>query len=254
MISRELGRTGMRVSLLSLGTVKIGRQTGLKYPAPFTIPDDTAVLALLETAHDLGITLLDTAPAYGDSEARLGRLLKVCRGHFRIATKVGEEFTNGRSIHDFSAAHTRMSVERSLHRLQRDHLDIVLIHSDGRDEEILDRGEVVSALRDLKAAGLIGAIGLSAKSSSGIDAATAHGLDVVMATASPVYRDELPAIAAAHRAGLGVLVKKAMQSGHSAPESLQFVALQEGVTSIVTGTVNLEHLIGNARLLDAIEA
>jgi aryl-alcohol dehydrogenase-like predicted oxidoreductase len=49
-------------------------------------------LALLELAWDLGINLLDTAPAYGESEERLGRLLRQCRRDWVIVTKVGEEF------------------------------------------------------------------------------------------------------------------------------------------------------------------
>ena len=76
MPRRRLGRTGIEVGVLGLGTVKFGRDQGLKYPRGFTIPDDRAVRALLDLARDLGINLLDTAPAYGDSEARLGRLLR----------------------------------------------------------------------------------------------------------------------------------------------------------------------------------
>jgi aryl-alcohol dehydrogenase-like predicted oxidoreductase len=92
MIRRMLGRTGLSVSVLALGTVKIGRDRGVKYPVPFTIPDDDAVIELLNTAADLGINLIDTAPAYGNSEERIGRLLPQVRGDFLISTKVGETF------------------------------------------------------------------------------------------------------------------------------------------------------------------
>ncbi len=71
---RPLGSTGIKVSLLGLGTVKLGRNEGVKYPRPFDLPDDRSVVALLETAQSLGINLLDTAPAYGRSEERLGAL------------------------------------------------------------------------------------------------------------------------------------------------------------------------------------
>ena len=72
---RELGSTGLQVSPLALGTVKLGRNTHVKYPADFELPDDTGVVQLLEAAADCGINLIDTAPAYGASEERLGRLL-----------------------------------------------------------------------------------------------------------------------------------------------------------------------------------
>ena len=65
---RPLGATGLQVSPLGLGTVKFGRNQGVKYPQAFNLPSDREALALLELAWDLGINLLDTAPAYGESE------------------------------------------------------------------------------------------------------------------------------------------------------------------------------------------
>jgi aryl-alcohol dehydrogenase-like predicted oxidoreductase len=139
MQRRRLGSTAITVSLLGLGTVKLGRDTGVRYPRPFRIPDDAAAGRLLARARDLGIDLIDTAPAYGASEERLGRLLAGQRDAWVIVTKVGEEFENGRSRHDFTPEHVRFSVERSLRRLATDRLDVVLIHSDGDDVAILDR-------------------------------------------------------------------------------------------------------------------
>lgn len=252
MIRRMLGRTGMSVSVLALGTVKIGRDRGVKYPVPFTIPDDDAVIELLNTAADLGINLIDTAPAYGNSEERIGRLLPQVRGDFLISTKVGETFPAGVSHHDFSADQTRSSVEKSLRHLCRDRLDLVFIHSDGRDREILEREPILPTLRQLKSEGLIQAIGLSAKSADGVLAALEYGLDMVMATINTSYTEEVPAVAEAGNAGVGVLVKKAMQSGHSSAASLPWAARQRGVTAIVCGTISVEHLRQNAAAIGAL--
>src|SRR5690606_15903758 len=156
----------LSVSALGLGTVKLGRNEQVKYPASFTIPDDAAVRSLLAQARELGINLLDTAPAYGNSEERLGQLLTQ-RNDWVIVTKTGEEFVNGTSHFDFSGAHTRLSIERSLRRLRTDYLDIVLIHSDGNDEAILQQGECVAALQECKRKGLIRAIGMSTKTVAG---------------------------------------------------------------------------------------
>jgi aryl-alcohol dehydrogenase-like predicted oxidoreductase len=134
---RPLGRTGMQVSLLGLGTIKLGRAEQVKYPQPFSIPDGAAARRLLACARELGINLIDTAPAYGDSEARLGELLAEKRQEWIVCTKVGEQFAAGRSTFDFSAPGARHSVERSLQQLRTDYLDVVLIHSDGRDRDIL---------------------------------------------------------------------------------------------------------------------
>lgn len=149
---RPLGSTGLNLSPLGLGTVKIGRNQGVKYPSGFELPDDAAVRNLLAQARELGINLLDTAPAYGTSEQRLGPLLKGQREQWIICSKVGEEFNGGQSHFDFSAKHTRQSVERSLQRLGTDRLELVLVHSDGNDLEVLDQ-EVYPTLAQLKQEG-----------------------------------------------------------------------------------------------------
>ena len=95
---RQLGNTGLRVSLVGLGTVKLGRNVGVRYPHNFTIPDDAQAARLLDTARELGINLLDTAPAYGSSEARLGALLGAQRDDWVLSTKVGERFEALRSV------------------------------------------------------------------------------------------------------------------------------------------------------------
>src|SRR5690606_11080396 len=128
---RPLGRSGMQISPLGLGTVKLGRNQGVKYPQGFALPDDAAAARLLDTARELGVILIDTAPAYGSSEERLGALLAGERRHWLRCTKVGEEFENGESRFDFSPAHTRFNIERSLQRLRTEVLEIVLVHSSG---------------------------------------------------------------------------------------------------------------------------
>src|SRR5690606_3456949 len=131
-----VANTGVEISAIGLGTVKLGRDQDVKYPPGFQIPDDAQATQLLILALDLGINLIDTAPAYGRSEERLGPLLRGQRSDWVICTKVGEEFENGQSHFDFSPEHVRFSLERSLKRLETDYLDIVLVHSDGNDMEI----------------------------------------------------------------------------------------------------------------------
>ncbi len=252
MIRRMLGRTGLEASLLALGTVKFGRNSGVKYPEPFELPDDQTVIALLDCAADLGINLIDTAPAYGTSESRLGQLLLQSRGKFMIATKVGETFDGESSRFNYSADHTKASIHRSLEALGRAELEVVCIHSDGNDRHILQSEAVLETLRNLKAQGVVKAIGLSAKSPDGVLAAMEYGLDLVMATINPNYHDEIPAIAEAGNAGLGVLVKKAMQSGHGRSGALNWVAQQRGVSSIVTGTITAQHLRDNSQAITGL--
>ena len=135
---RPLGSTGIAVSPLGLGTVKLGRNQQVKYPTAFELPSDEQVTELLGLARELGINLLDTAPAYGSSQERLGQLLGTGRKDWVIVSKVGEIFEHGASRFDFSFDHTIATVEQSLVTLNTDYLDCVLIHSDGDDLRILE--------------------------------------------------------------------------------------------------------------------
>ncbi len=249
---RPLGTTGMEVSALGLGTVKLGRDRGVKYPHRFTIPDDRAAAALLARARDLDINLIDTAPAYGNSEERLGRLLAGQRDAWVICSKVGEEFEAGRSRFDFSPEHARHSVVRSLRRLRTEVLDLVLVHSDGNDLAIIEGMGTLQALAEMKGEGLIRAVGVSTKTVAGGLAAAAH-TDVVMLTYNLDHLEERPVLDACARLGRGALVKKALASGHLAADrrdpvqaSMDLVLGHPGTSAAIIGTVDPVHLEANA--------
>ena len=258
MKKTSLAETGILVSRLGLGTVKFGRNEKVHYPTGFELPTDKAILDLLLLAQDLGINLLDTAPAYGTSEERLGKLLKGQRDQWILASKAGEEFVDGHSHYDFKPETLRRSVERSLKRLHTDYLDIVLVHSNGEDKEIIETYDVFSTLADLKKSGMIRAFGMSTKTVEGGLLAAEHS-DVVMVMHNPIYTAEQEVIAHAHKMNKGVFVKKAFASGHlqkiSATDpikaSLQFILQESGVTSIILGTLNHAHLQYNVECANA---
>jgi len=251
-LHRPLGSTGLFVSPLGLGTVKLGRDQGVKYPSGFQIPDDDDARRLLKLARDMGINLIDTAPAYGRSEERLGPLLRGQRQDWVIVSKVGEEFVNGESSHDISALHTRRSVERSLQRLETDFIDLVLVHSDGNDLAILNECEVYQTLAELKREGKIRGFGLSGKTVEGGLKALETG-DCAMVTSNLNEQAEKTVIdyAAAH--GKAILVKKALASGHvclspgvdPVRASFELVFGHHGVASAIVGTINPLHLAHN---------
>ena len=247
---RTLGQTGFEVSELALGSVKFGRTEGLKYPHKFQIPDDKALRELLSAAKDLGINLLDTAPAYGESESRIGKLLTEEINSWVVSTKVGEEFDGNQSHFDFSPEAIEASVYRSMKRLGKESLDIVLVHSNGDDEAVLLRFGALEKLQDLKKRGLVRAVGVSYKTHLGAQIAISQKADVIMATLNLSDTSHENSIYEAHKANIGVLIKKPFDSGHNAnPSSLQFVLSHEEVSSAVIGTTNIEHLEDNTRWL-----
>ncbi|HRQ72564.1 MAG TPA: aldo/keto reductase [Phycisphaerales bacterium] len=248
MQSRPLGSTGIMVSPLGLGTVALGRAEGLKYPKPVRIPSDEEASALLRRARELGVNLIDTAPAYGLSEERLGSLLRGERGDWVVVTKAGEEFYQR---YDFSPDSIVRSVERSLTRLRTDYLDAVLLHSDGVVEAGAGADEAYDALARLRERGLVRAIGASTKTEAGADRATER-CDVVMLTCNEQETAMTGAIERAHSRGLGVLVKKPLGSGHArdAARAIRFVFDHPGVTAAIVGTTNPDHLADNVRAVE----
>lgn len=253
MFYRSLGTTGMQVSALGFGTVKLGRNEGVKYPQSFRIPDDNEARHLLDLARDLGINVLDTAPAYGNSEERLGKLLKADRKEWLICSKTGEEFVEGKSSFDFSPAHTRMSVERSLRRLKTDYIDMVLVHSDGNDIDILQNSGALETLAELKQKGWIRAFGMSTKTVEGGLLAAAQS-DVVMVTCNLQEQADVAVLDYCLEHQKGVLIKKAFASGHlcegdAVTEALSLIFSHAGTSSAIVGTINPEHLRTNVKKL-----
>lgn len=250
---RPLGGTGLTVSALGLGTVKLGRDQGVKYPSGFVIPDDRAALALLHQARDLGINLIDTAPAYGVSEERLGPLLQGQRNDWLICSKVGEEYEGGQSRFDFSPEHVRFSVQRSLRRLKTDVIDMVLVHSDGDDMRIIRKFGTLDALAALKSEGMVRAYGMSTKTVEG-GIAAARTSDIVMLTYNLAQPEERPVLDACAELGKGALIKKALASGHLADSyedpiqaSMDRVFSHPGSSAAIIGTINPAHLAANVR-------
>jgi aryl-alcohol dehydrogenase-like predicted oxidoreductase len=242
MVRRQLGRTGLTVSSVALGTTKLGRNTGVKYPVDFALPSDQEVAALLESAYQLGVNLIDTAHAYGESERRLGPFIENHRDEIVLCTKCGEQYLNGRSVYDFSAQAILASVEQSLRRLRTDHVDILLLHSDGHDVDILTQTDAIDTLSRLKKSGKIRAAGISAKTKAGILEAS-RTLDVIMAPFSQKESSLAEALAEVQGRGLGVLAIKGLFSGHlEAGPAIAFVLRQPFIDTLVVGTIDPAHL------------
>ncbi|MBL4886198.1 MAG: aldo/keto reductase [Planctomycetaceae bacterium] len=248
MKKTPLGKTGLNVSPIGFGSFKIGRNQKTKYPTAYDRPSDQESTRLLNAVLDLGINLIDTAPAYGLSEERIGAAISHRRDEFVLATKTGECFEDGESVYDYSGPATRTSIERSLRRLKTDVLDIVYIHSDGRDEWIQNQTDVVETLQQLKTEGLIRSIGFSGKDVAGVELALSWA-DLVMAEYHIEDTSHAEIINKAAELGIGVVVKKGLASGHlTAEAAIRFVLENPNVSSMVIGGLNLEHLRSNCEI------
>ena len=150
----EILGTGIRASRIGLGTWAIG---GWMWGGP----DDDNAIATIHRALDSGITLVDTAPAYGQghSEEVVGRALKGRRENAVIATKVGLEWDEHANVRrNASPKRIKQEIEDSLRRLQTDHIDIYQIHW---PDPATPTSRTAIAMQALFDAGKIRAIGVS---------------------------------------------------------------------------------------------
>ena len=143
MYYRTLGKTGIQISALALGTVELGLDYGIETPGAYGRPSENAAIRLVHAALDSGINFLDTARAYGDSERVLGLALKARRDRVFLATKVDPRPPDGETWSDDEVRRfMRESLETSLRFLQTDYIDIWKIHS--IDESLLARHELLA--------------------------------------------------------------------------------------------------------------
>lgn len=144
---RTLGRTGLRVSALALGTVELGLDYGIPVPGHYGRPPEDEAVALVHAALDAGINFIDTARGYGTAEAVLGRALQDRRDRAVIATKVSTQGPDGQNPQGSELRrHMLDNLDTSLKMLQTDYVDIWQIHL--LDQDLLDQRDVLADVFD----------------------------------------------------------------------------------------------------------
>lgn len=254
------GRIDAVVSRLGLGTVKFGRNQKVKNACGdgFQLPSDDSILELLDICLAEGVNLIDTAPAYGCAEERLGKLMGSRRDSLFLMTKTGETFQDNESTYDFSREATLMSVTRSLKLLRTDRLDCVMVHCHRDDLDIIHNTPVLETLQALKEKGDIRSFGVSTMTVQGGLAAITC-CDAVMVPFNADYTEHLPVIQAAADRGIAIIVKKGFGSGFLSAEGgytrcLEAIVTLPGNASVTVGTINPGHLRENIRALTTVLA
>jgi aryl-alcohol dehydrogenase-like predicted oxidoreductase len=236
---------------LALGLVSLGRRWGFRPGEP---PPRDAARALLHHAVARGIRLLDTAPAYGDSEIIVGEFLGELgerAATLTVATKMGEHWIGAeagtRADHSFEAL--RASVDESLRRLGR--IDVMQIHK--ADIDNIHSADVLRALDYCRSKG-IGTFGVSASDSGTLLAACeSPHYSMLQFPYSRANTRMADVFAAARRHEMRLLVNRPFAMGELIPETgagksaamrdaLAFVLDQDFSGHILTGTRNPAHL------------
>ena len=153
MQNRKLGKRGLEVSALGLGCMGMSQSYGLP-------PDKQAMISLIRTAVERGVTFFDTAEIYGPhtNEALVGEALAPVRREVAIATKFGIRVENGQQVQDSRPERIRQSVEGSLKRLRTDVIDLYYQH---RVDPSVPIEDVAGAVQDLIREGKVQHFGMS---------------------------------------------------------------------------------------------
>ena len=162
MRRQPLGRTGLAVSEIGFGAWAIG---GNAHGNSYGATSDSTSIDAVQRAVELGVNFFDTADVYGwgHSEEVLGQALKGRREDVLLATKVGGDFYHGGVRMNFDPGYLAFALDRSLQRLQTDHVDLYQLH---RVDPATPIEDSVGALADLVKAGKTRFIGLSEAGSS----------------------------------------------------------------------------------------
>ncbi len=146
---RPLGKTGLQVSALSLGTVGLGLQYGIAADSGNLPPAHDDAVQLVRRAIAVGVTFIDTARGYGTSEQVVGDAIADQRDRVQIVTKVNALDGNRQPLRgDALRQRIEESMKESLRNLRTDRVDVLMLHS--APLELLHDGEALTVLRELQ--------------------------------------------------------------------------------------------------------
>ncbi|MDR0749692.1 MAG: aldo/keto reductase [Tannerellaceae bacterium] len=249
---REIGKTGMRVSVISFGASSLG---GVFH----SLEEETGIEAVY-TAVDNGINFIDVSPYYGflKAETVLGKALKnMERNRYYLSTKVGRYGKDGVNAWDYSARKAKESVYESMERLHVDFIDLINIH----DIEFADLEQVchetLPALAELRREGVVKHVGitnLNLRHFSYVISHVPHGTvesilsfchytlnDDSLADYLDYFESQHIGVINASPFAMGLLTERGAPDWHPAPEALKRLAVKAAAYCRAKG-VSVEQL------------
>jgi len=251
IIYRTLGKTGIKVPVVSFGVMRADNP------------------ALCKAAYEKGIKLFDTANGYqnGNNETMLGNLLKnYPRDSFYLATKVKPAGVSREGVpsSETTAEDFLSKFNTSLTRLQMDYVDILYVH-DISNPELLQYKPVINALKKLKTEGKTRFVGFSthANQAAVIDAAASTGdWDVILTAYNFQQANKKELDAAVHKAaeaGIGIVAMKTLAGGGfldrertkpmNTSAAIKWVLSNPDIPTIIAGMTQFDQLDLNVKIL-----
>lgn len=268
MEKRTYGSTGMEVSVLGFGASEIGSGVSQQ-----------DVDKLLGSAIDAGLNIIDTAECYGDSEELIGRSIAHRRDDFYLFTKCGH--AAGIDGPDWDPVTLAATIDRSLKRLQVDHVDMIHLHS--CSEEVLRQGAVIEVLQQAKKAGKTRYIGYSGDTTDALYAIRTDAFDSLETSLNVADQEAIElTLPEAVKRNMGVTIKRPIANAawlfdtvepsdyayvywkrlrelnygfqseeDSVATALRFTLSTPGVHTAIVGTTKPDRWHQNAKLIEA---
>ena len=243
---RQLGRTGLQVTVLGYGAMEIRGA-----PRGRDVTDQQAE-TILHAVLDAGINYIDTSIDYGVSEERIGRYIGDRRSEYYLASKCGclvgaPPAPRGQSSpHVFTRDNILKGVEQSLRRLRTDRLDVLQFHLSPSRQTLEAEGALETVL-ELKRAGTTRFVGMSGTLPNLVDHIAMGVFDVFQIPYSAVEREHETMIAAAARAGAGIVIRGGAAKGAPSEgkhEGVQWDRWQKvDVTDLLDGMTPMEFIL-----------
>jgi aryl-alcohol dehydrogenase-like predicted oxidoreductase len=272
---RKIRSMNEEVTFIGFGALSIGRDWGM---AEKERPDEKEAGIVLNSVLGLGINLVDTASAYHRSEERIGMSISSRRDEFILASKCGEHNDEPSTFYDFSYKAIKESIDRSLTLLKTDVIDLMQIHFGPEPEKVIAEGETVRAMKDAQKEGKIRYLGASIDGELAKQCILSGDFDVMQMEYHLLNQENEDNIKMCEEKGLGVLIRTGLGRGllttralqaEFKPDKLQqmlqlvkndgdllttlalnFLYENKGISSVLIGTKNIEHLKKNIELLD----
>ncbi|MCR4334878.1 MAG: aldo/keto reductase [Patescibacteria group bacterium] len=210
-----LGKTGLKISKIGLGTAEIGFEYGI---ADRPLPNENESIDLLKKAVELGINFFDTANYYGLSEERIGKSGILKNPDIIVETKCAQFLEKGEYFPIAELEQKiRTQVQDSLSKLQINSLPILMIH--GPNKEQIEKGELIEILQKFKKEGLIRFIGVSTRGEDApLSAITSNFFDIIQVAYSILdQRMATRVFVEANKNNIGVVNRSVLLKGSLTP-------------------------------------
>ena len=214
MIKRTLGKTGIEVSEISLGTVSLGLPYSIEKKSKEDMISQSEAINLLRYALDKGVNFFDTSRIYGCSEERIGKAFKGKRDDVVICTKCYSLYDKNKQLlpeNDLKKA-IDDSLKKSLSDLQTDFVDVYMAHN--ADSTVLSSEKIAETFCEYKRKGLVRAIGVSSYTVEETRKTIERGIwDVIQLPYNLMDQGQEELFDLAYENGIGIVVRSALFKG-----------------------------------------